>query len=97
MIICAAVLFEKRETGEQVCLRVHRHGDAYRALADLGFKSGDFKTIEQGFIAYEVDPDDPFNGEEIFLNRKEALDYAKRERQILTSMSDDELYSEDLW
>lgn len=97
MIICAAVLFERRETGEQICLRVHRHGDAYRALADLGFKSGEFKTVGQGFIAYEVDPDDPFNGEEIFLNRKEALVYAKKIGQISSSMSDEELYSEDLW
>lgn len=71
--------------------------DAYRILKDLGFQPSDFETVKQGFIAYEIDPDDPFNGTETFLDRKEALAHAKMNRQILTSISDDELYSEDLY
>ena len=44
-----------------------------------------------------VDPDDPFNGTETFLDRKEALIHAQMNHQISISMSEDELYSEDLW
>ena len=97
MIICAATMFENVHTGKVVMLRVHRHGDAYTTLRELGFQSIDFRTIEQGFIGYEQDPNDEFTGTEFFLNRKEALVYAKKIGQISSSMSDEELYSEDLW
>ncbi len=97
MITAAAVKILLKKENREVIIPCHRHGDAYKILKDLGFQSSDFKTVKQGFIAYEVDPDDPFNGIETFLDRKEALIHAKRNRQILTSMSDDELYSEDLW
>ena len=97
MITAAAVKILLKKENREVVIPCHRHGDAYKILKDLGFQSSDFKTVKQGFIAYEVDPDDPFNGIETFLDRKEALAHAKKNRQILTSMSDDELYSEDLW
>lgn len=97
MIISAAVKILLKKENREVVIPCHRHGDAYKILKDLGFQPSDFKTIKQGFIAYEVEPDDPFNGIETFLDRKEALAHAKKNRQILTSMSDDELYSEDLW
>ena len=97
MIISAAVKILLKKENREVTIPCHRHGDAYKILKDLGFHPSDFKTIKQGFIAYEVDPDDPFNGIETFLDRKEALIHAKKNRQILTSMSDDELYSEDLY
>ena len=97
MITSAAVKILLKKENREVVIPCHRHGDAYKILKDLGFQPSDFETIKQGFIAYEVDPDDPFNGIETFLDRKEALVHAKRNRQILTSMSDDELYSEDLW
>ena len=97
MIISAAVKILLKKENREVVIPCHRHGDAYKILKDLGFQPSDFKTIKQGFIAYEVDPDDPFNGIETFLDRKEALTHAKKNRQILTSMSDDELYSEDLY
>lgn len=97
MITAAAVKILLKEENREVIIPCHRHGHAYQILRDLGFQSSDFKTVKQGFIAYEVDPDDPFNGTETFLDRKEALTYAKMNRQILTSESDDELYSEDLW
>lgn len=97
MIISAAVKILLKKENREVIIPCHRHGDAYKILKDLGFHPSDFETVKQGFIAYEVDPDDQFNGTETFLDRKEALVHAKMSRQILTSMSDDELYSEDLW
>ena len=97
MIISAAVKILLKKENREVIIPCHRHGDAYKILKDLGFQPSDFETVKQGFIAYEVDLDDPFNGTETFLDRKEALAHAKRNRQILTSMSDDELYSEDLY
>lgn len=97
MITAAAVKILLKKENREVIIPCHRHGHAYQILRDLGFQPSDFKTIKQGFIAYEVDPDDPFNGIETFLDRKEALEHAKKNRQILSSMSDDELYSEDCW
>lgn len=97
MIISSAVKILLKKENREVIIPCHRHGDAYLILKDLGFQPSDFNTVKQGFIAYEVDPDDPFNGTETFLDRKEALIHAKMNQQILTSMSDDELYSEDLY
>lgn len=97
MIISAAVKILLKKENREVTIPCHRHGDAYKILKDLGFQPSDFETVKQGFIAYEVDPDDSFNGTETFLDRKEALIHAKMNHQILTSMSEDELYSEDLW
>ena len=97
MIISAAVKILLKKENREVVIPCHRHGDAYKILKDLGFQPSDFKTIKQGFIAYEVDPDDSFNGTETFLDRKEALTHAKRVHQISTSISEDELYSEDLY
>ena len=97
MIISAAVKILLKKENREVIIPCHRHGDAYKILKDLGFQPSDFETVKQGFIAYVVDPDDPFNGTENFLDRKEALAHAKMNRQILTSMNDEELYSEDLY
>lgn len=97
MIISAAVKILLKKENREIIIPCHRHGDAYKILKDLGFQPSDFETVKQGFIAYEVDPDDPFNGIETFLDRKEALIHAKMNHQISTSMSKDELYSEDLW
>ena len=97
MIISAAVKILLKKENREVTMPCHRHGDAYKILKDLGFQPSDFETVKQGFIAYVVDPDKRINWIETFLDRKEALTYAKKNRQILTSMSDDELYSEDLY
>ena len=97
MIISAAVKILLKKENREIIIPCHRHGDAYRILKDLGFHPSDFETVKQGFIAYVVDPDDPFNGIETFLDRKEALAHAKRSHQISTSISEDELYSDDLW
>ena len=97
MIISAAVKILLKKENREVIIPCHRHGDAYRILKDLGFHPSDFETVKQGFIAYVVDPNNRINWIETFLDRKEALTHAKRIHQISTSMSEDELYSEDLY
>ena len=97
MIISAAVKILLKKENREVIIPCHRHGDAYNILKDLCFQPSDFNTVKQGFIAYEIDPNYPFNETETFLDRKEALAHAKRVHQISTSISDDELYSEDLY
>ena len=97
MIISAAVKILLKKENREVIIPCHRHGDAYRILKDLGFHPSDFETVKQGFIAYVVDPDNRINWIETFLDRKEALAHAKQVHQISTSISDDELYSDDLW
>ena len=97
MIISAAVKILLKKENREVTIPCHSHGDAYRILKDLGFHPSDFETVKQGFIAYVVDPDNRINWIETFLDRKEALVHAKRVHQISTSISEDELYSEDLW
>ena len=97
MIISAAVKILLKNENREVIIPCHRHGDAYKILKDLGFHPSDFETVKQGFIAYIVDPNNRINWIETFLDRKEALAHAKRIHQISTSISEDELYSEDLY
>lgn len=97
MIISAAVKILLKRENREVIIPCHRHGDAYKILKDLGFHPSDFETVKQGFIAYVADPDKRINWIETFLDRKEALAHAKRVHQISTSISEDELYTEDLW
>ena len=97
MIISAAVKILLKRENREVIIPCHRHGDAYKILKDLGFHPSDFETVKQGFIAYVADPDKRINWIETFLDRKEALAHAKRVHQISTSISEDELYSEDLY
>ena len=97
MIISAAVKILLKKENREVIIPCHRHGDAYKILKDLGFHPSDFEIIKQGFIAYVVDPDNRINWIETFLDRKEALAHAKRSHQISTSISEDELCSEDLY
>ena len=97
MIISAAVKILLKKENREVIIPCHRHGDAYKILKDLGFHPSDFETVKQGFIAYVIDPDNRINWIETFLDRKEALAHAKRVHQISTSISEDELYSDDLY
>ena len=97
MIISAAVKILLKKENREVIIPCHRHGDAYKILKDLGFHPSDFETVKQGFIAYVVDPNNRINWIETFLDRKEALAHAKRVHQISTSISEDELCSEDLY
>lgn len=96
MIISAAVIIEMN--GEQITIPCHRHGDAYLILKRLGFKPQDFKTVKQGFIKYEEDPEDRFTGTETFLDRQEACKYAFETGMIEGVYQEgQELYSEMLW
>lgn len=97
MIISAAVKILLKRENREITIPCHRHGDAYKILKDLGFQPSDFETVKQGFIAYVVDPDKRINWIETFLDRKEALAHAKRVHQISTSISEDELCSDDLY
>lgn len=96
MITSAAIKF-KLKNGREIIMPCHRHGDCYQIMRDLGFQPEDYVTLSQGFLYSEPDPEDPFNFTYGFLNRRDALTHAKRCRQIISSMSDDELYSEDLY
>lgn len=96
MIISAAVIIEMN--GEEICIPCHRHGDAYTILHRLGISRNSYKTVKQGFIKYEVDPDDRFNGTETFLDRIEACKYAFETGMIEGIYQEgQELYSEMLW
>lgn len=95
MITSAAVIIEI--DGKKITIPCHRHGHVYQILKSLDYKPGDFRTISQGFIIYEKDSDDEWNGTERFVDRKEALKYALETGQITESLSDNKLYSEDLW
>ena len=97
MIISAAVKILLKKENREVTIPCHRHGDAYKILKDLGFHPSDFETVKHGFIAYGAGPNNRSAGIETLLDRKEALAHAKRVHQITTSISEDELYSEDLY
>lgn len=96
MIVSAAVKF-KMSDGREITMPVHRHGDAYQIMHDLGFKREDFVTLSQGFLYSIPDPDDKFNYKYGYMNRMEAFKHARECGQIDQSLSDTELYSEDLW
>ena len=98
MITSAAVIF-KLKSGRQITMPVHRHGDAYQIMRDLGFQPEDYATMSQGFIVSQQDPEDPFNFTYEYLNRREARLHAILCGQVLKEdlMSNEELYSEDLW
>ena len=96
MIVSAAVKFRMND-GREITMPVHRHGDAYQIMHDLGFKTSDFKTISQGFLCSIPDPEDHFNETYGYMNRLEAFKHARACGQIEESLSDTELYSEDLW
>lgn len=96
MITSAAVKL-KLKGGREIIMPVHRHGDAYQIMRDLGFRPEDYATVSQGFLYAEVDPEDELHWIYGYLNRREALTHAVKCRQVINSMSKDELYSEDLW
>ena len=69
-----------------------------KILKDLGFQPSDFQTIEQGFIIYEIDPENRYRGAEKFLGREDAWDYAIECGQIEgLHIKGMKLTSEDLW
>lgn len=86
MIVSAAVrIFDKRQNKE-ILIPCHRHGDAGVILKEFGYKIGEYKILEQGFLDENWD----------FHNRLESKQHALNCHQIETSEYN-ELYSEDLW
>lgn len=97
MIVRAAIkyLLHPGDIGREVILPLHRHGDGGKILKALGFKTDDFKILEQGFLTD--------TGE--FLDREAAaehayecgqLDWLGEEDKEFVMISDC-LMSEDLW
>lgn len=89
MIIQAACRVDIPNVEDYQILPLHRHGDAGKIFAAFGFKPGECRIIEQGFI------DEHGN----FYNRKSASKYMKDHWQK-TRLGDypmEELFSEDLY
>lgn len=98
MIVSAAIkyqLYPSDDTGGEVILPLHRHGDGGKILKALGFEPSDFKIIEQGFL---TDADE-------FLDRAAAAEHACECGQLDWLGEEDKesvlisecLMSEDLW
>lgn len=68
---------------------LHRHGDIGKIFEAFGFKPGECRIIEQGFI------DNHGN----FYNRKSALKHVNEcgQQCLLGNFNSDELFSEDLY
>ncbi len=71
------------------CIPLHRHGDMGKIFKAFGYKPGECKIVEQGFI------DNHGN----FYNRKSALKHVNEcgQRCLLGNFNTDELFSEDLY
>lgn len=93
MIVRAAIkysLYPGDDTGGEVILPLHRHCDGGKILKALGFKTGDFKTLEQGFLTEKDE----------FLDRRTAADHAYECGQLVETAEESRievLMSEDLW
>lgn len=95
MIICAALKIQVEGLDHVTIIPCIRHGDGFRILEDLGYApKTKYKIIEQGFLTQDG----------VFLDRKEAFDYACEIGQLSATtkqqhlrMYSEELYSEDLY
>ena len=84
------LLYPNDDTGGEVILPLHRHGDGGKILKELGFETNDFKILEQGFLTEK--------GE--FLDRRAAADHAYECGQLIETAEEPRieiLFSEDLW
>ena len=89
MIVQAACRVSISNIDGDRIIPLHRHGDIGKIFAAFGYKPGECKILEQGFL------DNKSN----FYNRKEAAEYM-RKRGHKTRLGDypaEELYSEDLY
>ena len=89
MIVQAACRVSIPKIDGDRIIPLHRHGDMGKIFAAFGYKPGECKILEQGFL------DNHGN----FYNRKSAAKYM-RERRQKTRFGDypeEELYSEDLY
>lgn len=71
------------------CIPLHRHCDMGKIFKAFGYKPGECKIVEQGFI------DNHGN----FYNRKSALKHVNEcgQQCLLENFNTDELFSEDLY
>lgn len=88
MIVQAACKVSIPNIEELKIIPLHRHGDIGKIFAAFGFKPGECKILEQGFV------DSRGN----FYNRKEALREAMRCEQLFVEpIQHGELFSENLY
>jgi hypothetical protein len=91
LIICAALKVQVEGLDHPTHISCIRHGQGFRILEDLGYApKTKYKVLEQGFLTQD----------NVFLDRREALEYALEIGQLpatLRRYCSDELYSEDLY
>lgn len=88
MIAAAAVKVQIKATKEELIIPCHRHSNGFYILKLFGFRPGDYKILDQGFL----------NEKGEFLNRQDAYWEAVRCHQYNGRRSMiGELFSEDLW
>ena len=87
MIVQAACRVYIPGVGTYGILPLYRHSDAGKIFKTFGFKLGECKIVEQGFL------DNCGN----FYNRKSAMQEAKRCKQPLIREEKEELFSENLY
>jgi len=66
---------------------LHRHGDIGKILRAFGYKPGECKVVEWGFL----------DSHGSFYNRIDAMQEAKKCKQYLIGEEKDELFSENLY
>lgn len=88
MIVQAACRISIPDVEDYQIIPLHRHGDMGKIFAAFGYKPGECKILEQGFV------DSRGN----FYNRKSALKEALRCEQLFVEpIKGDELFSENLY
>ena len=89
MIVQAACRVSIPNVEDIQIIPLHRHGDMGKIFSAFGYKPGECKIVEQGFL------DNLGN----FYNRKMALKHVNEIGQqcLLGNYGFDELYSEDLY
>ncbi len=91
-IVKAAVKIMDLRQNKEIIIPCHRHCDAFEILHEFGYKIGDFKTLEQGFL----DQDGEFH------NRVDSFRIAWNALQLkyehyCKGFKPTELFSEDVW
>lgn len=89
MIVQAACRVSIPDVEDYQIIPLHRHGDMGKIFAAFGYKPGECKILEQGFI-------DNYGN---FYNRKMALKHVNEcgQQCLLGNFNTDELFSEDLY
>lgn len=88
MITTAAIWIKMKDSGQDLIIPCHRHGDGFYILKLFGYKPTDYTIVNQGFL----------DENHQFLNRVDAYRHAVNCNQISYSpVGLHELFSEDLW